>query len=147
MTRQQKTVTKIIEIKEITREQIEAEVKKARLRLDDERKKLEGLEEDYRKTSSEFANKQAHGSMSVHEVDLFTTYLKHVAKQIDLQNTVMALRAQELDLREKAMVEAYKEQRLLELLQDKMQHEEVRLANLGEQKDADSSFLQRKAGR
>jgi|MudIll2142460700_1097286.scaffolds.fasta_scaffold208688_2 flagellar export protein FliJ len=144
MTRQ-KTVSKIIEIKEYTKEQHEAEVKKAREQLNHEQEKLEILEAAYAKTSADLTNKQASGTMPVHEVDLFTTYLKHVGRQIDQQKSVVTRYAEELDKKEKAMIEAYKEQRLFEILHDKIVQGQIKEAALGEQKETDYNFLARKA--
>jgi flagellar export protein FliJ len=144
MTRQ-KTVSKIIEIKEYTKEQHEAEVKKARKHLNLEQEKLEILEATYAKTCADLTQKQASGTMPVHEVDLFTTYLKHVGRQIDQQKSVVSRYAEELDRKEKAMIEAYKEQRLFEILHDKIVQGQIKEAALGEQKETDYNFLARKA--
>jgi flagellar export protein FliJ len=147
MTKKQKTVSKIIEIKEHTKEQHEAEVKKARQLLNREQEKLETLERNYSKTCADLTQKQSSGTMPVHEVELFTTYLKHVCKQIDQQKSVVSRHAGELDKKEKAMIEAYKEQRLFEILRDKIVQGQVREEALGEQKETDYNFIARRAGR
>jgi len=146
MTRQ-KTVSKILEVKEYTKEQIESEVKKARGRFNLEQEKLETLEREYKTTSADFTRKQLSGTMRVQEVDLFTTYLKHVGRQIDHQKSIVKLRIAELDEKQKAMIEAYKEQRLFEILHDKIVHGQIKEAALGEQKEMDYNFLTRKAER
>ena len=145
--KRQKTVSKIIEIKEFTKEQLEAEVKKARHRLNIEQEKLDVLETTYKKTSADYTRKQSTGTMPVHEVDLFTTYLKHIGRQIDQQRTVITRYAEELDKKEAAMIEAYKEQRLFEVLHDKIVQGQIREAALGEQKEMDYNFLTRKAAK
>lgn len=144
MTRQ-KTVSKIIEIKEYTKEQHEAEVKKARQHLNREQEKLESLETSYAKTCADLTQKQANGTMPVHEVELFTTYLKHVGRQIDQQKSVVSRHAEELGKKEKAMIEAYKEQRLFEILHDKIVQGQIKEEALGEQKETDYNFIARKA--
>ena len=143
--KKQKTVSKIIEIKEYTKEQLEAEVKKARERLNLEQEKLETLETAYGKTNADFMRKQTRGTMPVHEVELFTTYLKHIGRQIDQQKAAVARVAEDLDRKEKAMIEAYKEQRLFEILHDKILQGQIKEAALGEQKESDYNFLARKA--
>ncbi len=86
------------------------------------------------------------GAIQATEIELFDTYLKHLAKQIDQQKSVVAVRAAEVDQKQKAMVEAFKEQRLFEKLHDKIVHEQDKEIVAGEQKEADFTFLCRKAG-
>jgi flagellar export protein FliJ len=143
MKRRQKTVSKIIEIKTFTKEQIEAEVKKAHERLDVEQKKQSALELNYRKMCAELTGKQMNGTLVCHEVDLYTLYLKHLGKQIELQQRIVAIRNEELETLRTAMVEAYKEQRLFEILHDKIVKERNKETDKREQKEMDSSFLSR----
>jgi flagellar export protein FliJ len=144
MTRQQKTVAKILELKEFNTEQLEVETRNARTRLNTEEERLAQLDGEYRDRSNDLSRKQTEGTIAVHEMDLYYTYLKHLGKLIEKQKGIVAVRAAELDQRQRAMVAAYQEQRLLEKLQDKMLHEQVREAEQGEQKQADYQFLTRK---
>ena len=147
MSRRQKTVSKIIEIKTFTKEQIEAEVRKAYQRLDAEQKKQEALEGTYQKTCAELTRKQTTGTLASHEVDLYTLYLKHINKQTELQKQIVALRTEEVETLKTAMVEAYKEQRLFEILYDKIVREKDKETVKREQKEMDSSFLTRNSKR
>jgi flagellar export protein FliJ len=142
----EKMVSKIVGIKEFNKEQLEAEVGKARERLNAEQRKLDELDREYKKTSTDLAGKQA-SAIQATEVELFHTYLKHLARQIDHQKSVIAARAAEVDQKQIAMVEAFKEQRLFEKLHDKIVHEQAKEISQGEQKEADFTFLCRKAGK
>lgn len=144
MTQQQKTVAKILELKEFTTEQLEAETRAARARLAAEEERLVRLESEERQRSDDLARKQSEGTVAVHELGLYHTYLKHLGKLIEQQKVITALRAKELDALHQAMVAAYQEQRLLEKLQDKIRHEQEREAGQAEQKQADYQFLTRK---
>jgi len=144
MTRE-KTVSKIIEIKEFNKEQLEAEAKNVRERLNREQAKLDALEQEYKKTNADLAGKQAGGTMPANEVELFYTYLKHLGTQIELQKSVVVLHIAELEKKQNAMVEAYKEQRVFELLHDKILQGQAKEIMHGEQKEADYTFLCRKA--
>ena len=144
MTRRQKTVSKILEIKEFTRDQIELEVKKAQERLNHEEEALGALERTYQKANSDVTKRQMGGTIPAHELELCYNYLKHLGKQIEQQKKAVAVRAAELAEVKKAMVEAYKEQRVFEILQDKIAREQVKEASLGEQKEADYQYLTRK---
>lgn len=147
MTKQQKTVTKILEFKEFNTVQHEAAVKKAKERLNLEQERLDALEREYKHRSDDFAGKQAEGTIPVQQMDLFYAYLKHLSKQIEHQKNIVAIRAAEHDRTRQATVEAYKEQRLFELLQDRLHREEVREASKSEQKEADYQYLARKGKR
>jgi len=147
MTRRQKTVSKILEIKEFNKEQLESAVRVEQERLILEQERLEELESTYERTNSDLTGKQLSGTMPVHEVDLFTTYLKHLGKQIELQKSIVSIRAGELEKKKMAMIEGYKEQRLFEILHEKIVHELIKKADQREQKNMDYNFLSRKAER
>ena len=146
MTRE-KMVSKVLEVKEIRREQIEAEVRKARERLAAEQQKLHDLEQSYKANSIELTDRQLAGTLSVREMDVYYVYLKHVGRQIQQQKEIIQIRHREVEEREKGMVEAYKEQRLVELLHDKIVGQEAKRAGQAEQKDMDAEFIMRKTGR
>jgi len=141
----EKMVSKIIEIKEFNKEQLDAEVRKAREQLNTEQMKLDGLDREYKKTSADLTGKQAD-VIPATEIELFHTFLKHLAKQIDLQRSIVAAHAKEVDQKQKAMVDAFKEQRLFEKLHDKIVHEQDKESSQSEQKVADFAFLCRKEG-
>lgn len=147
MTRRQKTVSKILEIKEIRKDSLEAEVGKARERLNAEQEKLDLLESTYQKTSSDSTARQMRGTIPVHEISLYHTYLKHLSKQIELQKNIVTIRAGDLDKKQQEMVAAYKEQRLIEILHDRIAHEQIKIADRVEQKESDYMFLSRKTER
>jgi flagellar export protein FliJ len=140
----EKMVSKIIELKEFNKEQLEAEVRKARERFELEQGKLAALEAEYKKTCNDLSAKQLGGTIPVNEVEIFHTYLKHLGKKIEQQKTTAAVYAAELEKIQKAMVTAHKEQRLLEKLHDKITHGQAKDALHGEQKEADYMFLMRK---
>lgn len=144
MTRRQKTVSKILEVKEITREQLESEVKNAQERLGVEERALAALESGYAKTSAEVSAKQACHTIRAHELELCYAYMKHLGGQIEQQKKAVAIRAAELGTAQQAMVEAYKEQRVFEILQDKIGREQGKVVAQGEQKEADYQYLTRK---
>jgi flagellar export protein FliJ len=146
MTRE-KMVSKVLEVKEIKREQIEAEVRKAREKLSAEKQKLQDLEQAYKANSVELTDRQLAGTLPVREMDVYYAYLKHVCKQIQHQKEIVTIRQREVDEREKGMVEAYKEQRLVEILHDKIVCQEAKLAGQAEQKDMDAEFIMRKTER
>ncbi|NTW58352.1 MAG: hypothetical protein HGB21_02380 [Nitrospirae bacterium] len=146
MTRE-KMVCKVLEVKGIKREQLEAEVRKARTTLAAEQQRLQDLEQAYKANSVELTDRQIAGTLPVREMDVYYGYLKHVARQIQQQKELIVIRQREVAEREKWMVEAYKEQRLVEILRDKIVCQEAKLAGQAEQKDRDAEFIMRKTER
>jgi flagellar export protein FliJ len=146
MTRE-KMVSKVLEVKEIKREQIEAELRKAREKLSAEQQTLLNLEQAYQANSIELTDRQVAGTLPVREMEVYYAYLKHVGKQIQQQKEIILLRQREVDDRQKGMVEAYKEQRLVEILHDKIICQEAKQADQAEQKNMDAEFIMRKSER
>lgn len=147
MTRKQQTVSKILEMKEFKKEQLQSEVGKAQERLNQEQAKAEVLEATYNTTNAAFMLRQMNGTIPVYEVDLCYTYLDHLNSKIEQQKRIVSISAEELKKIQQAMVEAYKEQHLIELLHDKIVQEQAKEADHCEQREMDYNFLLRKTGK
>jgi len=147
MTRRQKTVNKVLELKGYNREQLKLEVKRARDAYHEEKEKLDCLEEELKVHHDEFSLKQDRGSIGIRDIDLFYLYFKHLGELVEQQKKCVLVRQLELDEKMKAMHEAYKEQRLMEILHGKIAHEELKAAIHGTQKEMDYQFLSRRARR
>ena len=145
MTR--KMVTKVLEWKGFTREQIEAEVKRYRELLRQEEEKLASLERQYRTADGELSEKQCGGTMSAHELETFCTYLRHLMRQIGQQREVVAESAANAASREQAMLTAFQEEKLVEKLRDRIAKDEARATDRIEQRQADYGFLSRRSWR
>lgn len=146
MTRE-KIISRVLEIREYTTEQLEAEVKKARDRLFTEQEMLESFERVHQSTCSEFTERQTKGELPLRELELYYAYLKHLGRQIDQQKRIVAIRSDEVDACQRALMEAYREQRLVGKLHEKLVDRELRTADKVEQKEMDYSFLMRRADR
>ena len=144
MTRQM-MVSKILELKGFTKEQIEVEVKKTKDKLGVEKSRLDSLEGVFKNTVVEFNGMQSNGSSNIREIELFYDYFSYIGKQIEEQREIVLRQLSELQAKQEAMLEAYKETRLFEILNDKILHKEAREALLGEQKEIDFNFLSRKS--
>lgn len=144
MTRK-KAVSKVLELKGFTKEQLEAEVKKTNNKLSLEKTRLHCLEETFRKTVKDFNSRQNNGPLHIREMDLFYDYLSHLNKQIEKQREIVHRELDELEMKKKALLGAYKEKRLLEILRDKISREETAKILKVEQKEADFNFISRKS--
>ncbi len=147
MTRKHKTVTKVMKLKEFTQEKLKSDVRKAQNDFNQEKEKLDSLEEELRVHLDEFSRKQDRGGIGIREMDLFYVYFEHLRKLIEQQKKCVLVRQVELDEKQRAMHEAHKEHRLMEILHEKITSEEIRQMGLGDQKEADYQFLARRAHR
>lgn len=147
MTRKQKTVSKVLELKGFTREQLEAEVKKALQAFQHEQDKLDTLERELTAHFDEFCRKQDQGCINAREMDIYYTYGEHLHKQIELQQKCVLIRRNQLEEIQQAMVAAYQDERLMEILRDKLREQELRAADQKEQKETDFRFLARRMGK
>jgi flagellar export protein FliJ len=145
MTRKQKTVTKVLELKGFAEEQLKAEVRKVRDAFNHEKEKLDCLEEEMRVHLDEFSRKQGRGAIGVREMDLFYMYFEHLGKLASQQKKCVQVRQSELEKKQEEMHEAHKEQRLMEILHDKIVHEEMQETVHADQKEADFQFLARRS--
>ncbi|KAF0121067.1 MAG: hypothetical protein FD151_1406 [bacterium] len=144
MTRQM-MVSKVLELKGFTKEQIEVEVKKTKDKLGVEKSRLDSLEGVFKNTVVEFNSMQGNGSSTIREIELFYDYFSYIGKQIEEQREIVLRQLSELQAKQEAMLEAYKETRLFEILNDKILNKEAKEASLGEQKEIDFNFLSRKS--
>jgi len=145
MTRKQKTVSKILELKEFKKKQLQSEVGSAQERLNHEQAKVEVLEAAYKHTHAVFMLKQMSSTIPVSEVELCYTYLNHLISKIEQQMRIVAASAAQLEKIRKAMAEAYKEQHLIELLHDKIVQEQIKEADHSDQKESDYNYISRKS--
>jgi flagellar export protein FliJ len=145
MTR--KTVSKVLELKGMTREQLEAETGRARARLRSEELQLADLERRFSEASVDFASRQRAATMGMHDVELCTSYCSCLAQRIRKQKEIVAVRSREVAEKEQALVVAYREQRLIGILHDRLTQEERREQRAGEQKEVDERFLLRRTDR
>ena len=142
MTR--KTVSKVLELKEMTKEQLEAETGKARARLRVEEQRLADLERRFFETSAEFSSRQGAGALTMHDIETCASYCSGLTHRIRKQKELVAVRTREVTEKEHALVAAYREQRLVGILHDRLAHEERREQRAGEQREVDERFLLRR---
>jgi len=147
MTRKQRAVNKVLKLKGFTEEQLKAEVGKARDAFNHEQEKLDCLEEEMRVHLDEFSRKQGHSAIGVREIDLFYMYVEHLGKLIAQQKKCVQVRLSEMEEKQKEMHEAHKEQRLMEILHDRIVNDELLETIHADQKEADYQFLVRRAAR
>lgn len=140
----EKTISKVLELKEMAEDQIELQARRVRNELDGETARLDLLRNTLEYATMEFEARRNTDSIHRQELELFYSYVSSLSKQIVRQKIMVQKKQAEADLIQHAMLEAYKEKRLVEILYNKVLHQEMRETLLSEQKEADFSFLSRK---
>lgn len=138
-------ISRIIELKEFTKEQLELEVRRIRNELDIENMKLSSMKGLLDKVVAEFNSRNDDSSMSSFELEYFYNYSAHLNGQIKLQEVAVVNKSAELEEKHKEMLEVYKEKRILEVLHDRILSRETREKLLLEQKEVDFNFGSRKS--
>jgi flagellar export protein FliJ len=146
MTRKQ-TLSKVLELKGFTQDQLEAEVRQKNDTLNLERDKLELLEETLSKADAGFNSGNERGLLDVNEISLLYDYHSYLNKKIEEQKNVVFHLTAELELKKSEMIEVYKEKKMFEKLRDKIIHEENRTIVQIEQKEADYNYISKRTRR
>jgi len=136
-----RTVSKVIEIKERNKEDLEAEVKKVLELIRMEEELLGLLENTYRDAVEMYEQRQRDPSIRAQELELFSMYFSQLCERIDSQTTAVSKRLAELEEVRGALIETYKDKRLLEILRGKMVKEDVKQRDALAQKEMDFQFL------
>jgi flagellar export protein FliJ len=139
-----KTVTKVLELKSLTKEQLEIEGIKTRDELNTEKARHELLEETLQNSVAEFSERQKDGLIDIQEVDLFYNYIIHLSRKIEKQKDVVLQKAAELEDKQKAVLEAYKEKKLFEIMNGKLLFESAKELITEEQKEMDYNFISKR---
>lgn len=146
MTRE-KVVSRVKELKIFAKDRLEEDAKRALEALEMDERRLAELEEMYRRTACELSQRQSAGGVNQAELGLFSSYLLQIARRITAQREIVKIRQTELESKRQAVFEAYKEQRLFEILHDRIIGGQVREALSAEQKESDERFLLRRQRR
>ncbi len=138
------SIAKILKLKRYAKEQIEMEVRKNRNELNDEKMKLDSLEDISQAALDEFHRNHDDGPASMAELELFHRYFSNLNRRIELQRMNVHKKMLLLDAKLKEMHHAYKEERLIEIIHERLWFREVREVLSSEQKEMDYNFLTRR---
>lgn len=139
-----RTISKILKLKENKKKQAEMEVKEASERVDEEKTKLQSLERDYQDTLKYFNEKQEDGSMDVYSLISCYDFFSRINGKINKQTKVHNQCLNELDCLKNNLITVHKEKKVFELLNDKAVKKEHKEKLDGEQKESDFFSLSRR---
>ncbi len=145
MTRR-KALEKVRDLKTMAKEQIEAEVRKCRQQVDLAEGSLGRLEDSFRQCAADFLRKQTAGPVLARDLDLFYGYFRDLGSKIDAQKRSVQECRSDLEKNQDEMRRAFTEERLIEILHEKILRREELDAEKDAQKETDRSYLSRRKG-
>ena len=140
-----KTISKVLKLKDNKKKEIEIEVKRASERVDEEGSKLQSLEEDYLNTFRYFNEKHRDGSLDISNLISCYDFFSRINGKINEQKKVHNQCQNELAHLKDILVSAHKEKKVFELLNDKAVKREQKERLEGEQKENDFFALSRRS--
>lgn len=140
-----KTISKVLKLKDNKKKEIEIEVKRASERVDEEKSKLQSLEEDYLNTFRYFNEKHKDGSLDINNLISCYDFFSRINGKIHEQKKVHSRCQNELVHLKDTLVNAHKEKKVFELLNEKAVKKEQREKLGVEQKENDFFALLRRS--
>jgi flagellar export protein FliJ len=138
------TISKILKLKDSRKKEIEIEVKEAADRLDREEEKLLQLEKDYEDKLDFFKKKNMEGALDAGNISSYYDFFAKIDIKIKEQKGVRSKRQDELAVLKNSLVNAHKDKKMFEIMEDKAVKKEIREKIESEQKEADFFSLSRK---
>ncbi|MBI5665162.1 MAG: flagellar export protein FliJ [Nitrospirae bacterium] len=142
--RKNRTISKLLKIKDNRKKEIEIEVKKAADRVDEEKSKLNSLEKDFTDTLEFFNEKNFEGTMDINNINSYYDFFSRINGKISEQKNIHDHHNKELKSLKNNLVEAHKEKKVFEILNDKAIRKDIKDQLSSEQKEADFFAISRR---
>lgn len=136
-----KTLSKVLELKERRKEEIELEFRRIRKAVSVAEALLDGLEKRFSETTDLFRKKQGKGAVSIGDLTTFYDYFHRLQEEITEKRLLLDARRGELERKKGELVVAYQEKRLVEIMKDKVDNRDKRERESLEQKEMDFRHL------
>ncbi len=136
-----KRISRILELRQFTKDICETELKKSLESLQTEKTKLTHIENDMQKTLSDYKEIHEDGLVNIHELEIFNNYLLHMNKQAGKQKEVISKKKLDVEKKKDKMINAHKEKQMVEIIHTKLLQGETKESDKKEQKEADLNFL------
>ena len=142
--RKKETISKILKLKDNKKKEIEIKVREAHGRVDEESSRLNALQNDYNDQLNFVKEAHKEGVFSARDVVSHYEMLSHIDGKIDEQKRVNVECESVLRSLEKTLIEAHKDKKAIEILDDKIARQEQKEKSLAEQKELDYLGITRK---
>jgi flagellar export protein FliJ len=140
-----RTITKLLKLKDNRKKEIEIDVKRAADRVDEESSKLNSLEKDFTDTLEFFNGKNCEGSMDVNNINSYYDFFSRINGKINEQKKVHDHHSNELKSLKGNLVEAHKDKKVIEILHEKAIRKELKEKLSSEQKESDFYAISRRS--
>ncbi|MBF0473253.1 MAG: flagellar FliJ family protein [Nitrospirae bacterium] len=138
-----KTISRVLLIKEWNVRELESAQKMARIEFDTERLTLDTFINTLRHTEDSLDEKIKGRIANLYVLQMYYDYIETVNNKIILQQAVVNQKEAELSQKTDALIEGYKDKRLIEIMKEKAIKQENLEANRKEQKEIDYLWLSR----
>jgi flagellar export protein FliJ len=142
--RKNRTISKLLKLKDNKKKEIEIEVKRAADRVDEEKSKLNSLEKDFTDTLEFFNEKNVEGSMDVNNINSYYDFFSRINGKISEQKKVHDHHNSELKSLKNNLVEAHKDKKIFEILNEKAIRKDLKERRSSEQKESDFIAISRR---
>lgn len=142
--RKKETISKILKLKDNKKKEIEINIRKAYERVDEENSRMDSLQNDYNNRLNYFREVHKEGVFNARDVISHYEMLSHIDEKIEEQKRVNIECENVLRSLEETLVEAHKDKKAIEILDDKITRQERKKMALAEQKELDYLGVTRK---
>lgn len=139
-----KSISRVIDLKDRMKEEKEMEVHAARNRMEEEKARLEALQADLERAVRDIRRLHRKATLHAFELEFLHDYCDHLDRQIGLQKEALARSARALNEKTEELVEAHRENRVMETFRDRLLSRKLRQEGREEQKRTDETFVSRR---
>lgn len=139
-----KRISRILELKQFTKDICEAELKKSMESLQAEKDKLNFIEKKLQKTFADYKKIHQDGLINIYELEMYYDYLLQMNKQSEKQKDVISKKAIDVEKKKDKVISALREKKMVEIIHNKIVKEDIKESDKKEQKESDLNFLYRK---
>ncbi len=139
-----KTISKILKLKDSRKKELELEVKIAVDRVDEAESEIKTLQNDYEDKVKYFNESNEKGSIDINNINSYYDFFSRINGMIDKQKEVHVERQVELKSLKDSLINAHKDKRVFEILNERAIKADQKEKSLSEQKEIDFIAISRR---
>jgi len=139
-----KTISKILKLKDSKKKELELEVKIAADRVDEAESEIKTLQNDYEDKVKYFNESNEKGSIDINNINSYYDFFSRINGMIDKQKEVHVERQGELKSLKDSLINAHKDKRVFEILNERAIKADQKEKLLNEQKEIDFIAISRR---
>ena len=143
-SRKKGTISKILKLKDSRKKELELEVKIAADRVDEVESEINTLQNDYEDKVRYFNENNDKGSIDINNINSYYDFFSRINGRIDEQKEIHAQRKVELKSLKDSLVNAHKDKRVFEVLNERAMKADQREKSLTDQKETDFIAITRR---